>query len=114
MARNDFSLTHCYQWYPEIVHYLGGVPIILVATKADLRMNEQAVNLLGAQGRAPIERQQGMATARRMQAQYCEVSSLTGEGVDTVFELALAEAFRHKTGERTKTRNGKSRRCVII
>lgn len=108
------ALNTCGQWYPEIVHYLGGVPLILVATKIDMRTNHHAINLLGAQGRAPISTQDGIRMAERLGARYCEVSSKSGQGVEQVFELALSEAFRYKGASSKSATSAKRKRCVIL
>ncbi|GAA5880733.1 hypothetical protein JCM3774_005693 [Rhodotorula dairenensis] len=85
------------KWYPEVAHFCEGTPLILVATKTDLRRDENAVALLRAQGRHPVTRDEGAAAARRIGAKYAEVSAITGDGVEAVFDMALREAMKGTT-----------------
>ncbi|GAA6000880.1 uncharacterized protein JCM10292_006471 [Rhodotorula paludigena] len=86
------------KWYPEVSHFCPETPIILVATKTDLRRDERTLGLLRAQGRHPITPDEGAAVAKRIGARYAEVSAISGEGVDAVFDLALKEAMRGFSG----------------
>lgn len=45
--------------------------------------------MLKTQGLTPVTREQGMAVARKMNAQYMECSSKEMKGVDEIFEQAL-------------------------
>lgn len=86
------------QWYPEVSHFCEGVPLILVATKIDLRNDPATLALLRAQGRLPVQTVQGQALARRIGAHYVEVSAFKGWGVKELFDLALREAMVGKSG----------------
>ncbi|GAA5900753.1 hypothetical protein JCM6882_007656 [Rhodosporidiobolus microsporus] len=82
------------KWHPEVSHFLDSVPVILVATKVDLRTDQRTLDLLRAQGRHPVTPSEGEAVAKRIGARYAEVSAMRGEGVEEVFERALGEAMR--------------------
>jgi GTPase SAR1 family protein len=99
------------QWYPEVAHFCEGVPIILIATKTDLRLDRRSIDLLKAQGRAPISPSEGLAAAKRMGAKYAEVSAMQGDGVYEVFEMALREAMKSKVGFKKLKRPTK---CTIL
>ncbi|GAA5967296.1 hypothetical protein JCM8115_006097 [Rhodotorula mucilaginosa] len=101
------------KWHPEVTHFCEGTPIILVATKTDLRRDENAVALLRAQGRHPVTHEEGAAAARRMGAKYAEVSAMTGVGVEEVFDLALREAMKGTTliGRSMRRRKAK---CSVL
>lgn len=86
------------QWFPEVSHFCEGVPIILIATKTDLRQDSRALDLLKAQGRHPVTREEGESVARKIGARYAEVSAMKGEGVEQVFDLALKEAMKNQGG----------------
>lgn len=97
-----------------MAHFCEGVPIILVATKIDLRKDENAISLLRAQGRHPVTTEEGAAAARRIGARYAEVSAMTGVGVEEVFDQALREAMKGSSsliGRSMKKRKGK---CAIL
>ena len=96
------------QWYPEVAHFCEGTPLILVATKIDLRRDEQTKRMLSAQGQTPITPEQGAAVAREIGAKYIECSAKQGTGVQEVFTLALKESMRGRWGKMVK-----QRRCVI-
>ncbi|KAF9812993.1 hypothetical protein IEO21_05826 [Rhodonia placenta] len=96
------------KWYPEVAHFCEGVPVILVATKTDLRRDEQTKRMLSAQGQAPVASEQGMSVAREINAKYIECSAKMGTGVQEVFTLALKESMRGRWGKIVK-----QRRCVV-
>lgn len=79
-----------------------------MATKIDLRRDEQTKRMLSAQGQTPITSEQGAAVAREIGAKYIECSAKTGAGVQEVFSLALKESMRGRWGKMVK-----ERRCVV-
>ncbi|KAF9005214.1 signal transducer [Cyathus striatus] len=97
------------KWYPEVAHFCEGTPLILVATKTDLRRDEQTRRMLGAQGQAPVTTEQGGVVAREIGAKYTECSAKTGVGVQEVFNLALKESLKGRWGKIVK-----QKRCVVI
>ena len=66
----------------------------MIATKTDLRTDARALDLLKAQGRHPVTTMEGQAVAKRIGAKYAEVSAITGQGVEEVFDLAMKEALK--------------------
>lgn len=103
------ALSFTQQWFPEVAHFCEGVPVILVGTKADLRNDQRTLDLLKAQGRAPVSYQEGADVARKMGAKYAEVSAKMGTGVHVVFEAALREGMRGTT--MAKIRKAK---CTVL
>jgi len=97
------------KWYPEVAHFCEGTPLILVATKIDLRQDEQTRRMLGAQGQTTVNQDQGGDMAREIGAKYIECSAKTGAGVQDVFALALRESMKGKWGKMVK-----QRRCVVL
>jgi len=96
------------KWYPEVAHFCEGTPLILVATKTDLRRDDTTRRMLGAQGLAPVSPEQGAEVAREIGAKYVECSAKTGSGVQEVFALALRESMKGKWGNIPR-----QRRCVV-
>lgn len=77
------------KWYPEVMHYCPGVPVILVGTKIDLREDKEVLSQLNEE--RPITCEEGLAKAKEIRAvKYMECSSLMQKGVKQVFD----EAFR--------------------
>jgi len=96
------------KWYPEVAHFCEGTPLILVATKTDLRRDDNTRRMLGAQGQKPVTPEQGAEVAQEIGAKYIECSAKTGTGVQEVFALALRESMKNRWGKIPK-RN----RCVV-
>lgn len=78
---NPESLMNAkYKWFNEVTRYCPHVPIVLVGLKKDLRLDNSARYV------QPRDAQEvAMAIGAR---RFVECSSLTGEGVDHVFEVA--------------------------
>ncbi|KAF8270383.1 signal transducer [Lactarius quietus] len=98
------------KWYPEVAHFCEGTPLILVATKTDLRRDDNTRRMLGAQGQKPVTPEQGAEVAQEIGAKYIECSAKTGSGVQEVFALALRESMKSKWGK--VARRG-PRPCVV-
>jgi len=96
------------KWYPEVAHFCEGTPLILVATKTDLRRDDNTRRLLGAQGQKPVTPEQGAEVAHEIGAKYIECSAKTGSGVQEVFALALRESMKGKWGKIAR-----QRQCVV-
>ncbi|TCD67642.1 Rho GTPase [Steccherinum ochraceum] len=97
------------KWFPEVAHFCEGTPLVLVATKTDLRRDEQTQRMLNAQGLRPVTSDQGQAVARDIGAKYTECSAKTGVGVQEVFTLALKESMKGKWGKMVKQRRFRPR-----
>src|SRR5580700_2611890 len=82
-------LSNLQQWYPEVLHFCPTTPLILCGLKSDLRNNATCINLLKAQGLAPITPDQGRAVAAKMGAVYMECSAKERIGVDDIFDAAI-------------------------
>lgn len=77
------------KWVPEIRHFCGQCPIILVACKTDLRTDPQMIEKLRRQDEKPISTEFGKQLATRIKAHaFMESSAKTGEGIPELFELA--------------------------
>lgn len=77
------------KWYPEVLHFCPYTPLVLVGLKSDLRHKKTCIDMLKTQGLTPVTREQGMAVANKMSAQYMECSSKEMTGVDEIFEQAI-------------------------
>jgi Ras family protein A len=77
------------KWYPEVLHFCPYTPLVLVGLKSDLRHKKACIEMLKTQGLTPVTQEQGMAVARKMEAQYMECSSKEMHGVDEIFDQAI-------------------------
>ena len=85
------------------------MPTILVGLKKDLRDDPVAVEEMRKRSEKFLTPEQGEDARRRIGAKkYLECSSLTGEGVDDVFEAATRQSLL--SGDRKERRGC----CVIL
>lgn len=83
-----------HKWIAEATRLCPNVPIILVGLKKDLREDPVAVEEQRKKSLRFVSGQEGEAVAREISARrYLECSSLSGEGVDDVFEAATRAAL---------------------
>jgi len=66
------------KWWPEVTQFGKGTPLVVVATKTDLREDDKTRRILGAQGQMPVTSKQGEEVAREIGAKYIECSAKTG------------------------------------
>lgn len=78
-------------WLQELQHMIqNDLRIILVATKADLRSNQESISKLGKSGLTHVGFKEGANAAKEIGAlEYVETSALTGYCVSNVFEAAI-------------------------
>ena len=96
------------QWIEEANERCPGVPVIIVGLKKDLREDPLAQEEMRKKSLHFTTENQGHQASKEMGARrYLECSSLTGEGVDDVFEAATRAALL--TFEK-----GESNGCCVI
>jgi Rho family protein len=99
---------NCRQWIEEANERCPDVPIILVGLKKDLREDPVAIEEMRRRSQRFLTPKEGNDTAAQIGARkYLECSSLTGEGVDDVFEAATRAALLTFDKERSSC-------CVIL
>ncbi len=102
------------RWVPECRRFSSSVcPFVLVATKTDLRNEAETLGRLHAMGQTPVSTEEGIAMAKSIGCDaYVETSALTGEGIQSVFNIATHVALETLTGPRDdKSRRGQ--KCVL-
>ncbi|KAK8084350.1 GTP-binding protein rho2 [Apiospora hydei] len=83
-----------HKWIEEATERCPDVPIILVGLKKDLRDDPVAIEEMRKKSLKFVAERQGEAVAQEVGARkYLECSSLSGEGVDDVFEAATRAAL---------------------
>ncbi|NXG77866.1 RHOAB protein, partial [Baryphthengus martii] len=92
-------------WVPEIKVFCPTVPIILVATKIELRDDEGTKKKRTTLGNEPINTTEGKALAASIGAYaYLECSAKTKEGVDTALKIISQCALNEKRKRKTHYR----------
>ncbi|KAL0245231.1 hypothetical protein GEMRC1_009310 [Eukaryota sp. GEM-RC1] len=85
------------KWAVEVRHHAPNVPIILVATKRDLRYDENTINELKKRGEAPVDTDLGEQLRADIGAErYVECSAKTQFGVKNVFDTAINTVLKPK------------------
>lgn len=80
--------------HPEVLERCPNVPIILVGLKKDLRDDPVAQEEMRKRSEKFLTPEEGEEVRKRIGAKkYLECSSLTGEGVDDVFEAATRQSL---------------------
>ena len=99
VAREDLFAELESYWYAELRHHCPDVPIILTATKIDLRETEENC----------VTTEEGETLATKTRSHYAEISSLKGIGLDELFEKVVHVAREHKAPSREK-----SKKCLVL
>ncbi|WKT54049.1 hypothetical protein QSH57_004633 [Fusarium oxysporum f. sp. vasinfectum] len=82
------------KWSKEATRLCPGVPVVLVGLKKDLREVPTATGKIGESFPRLVNEHEGEIAAYEIGAEmYLECSSLSGESVDTVFEIASRVAL---------------------
>ena len=90
--RRDFKNLVSY-WFKELNHFCPNVPIILVATKTDLREDENRTNT--------ITTEEGRKMAEKVRAMYyMETSSLQQHGLTELFQRVIDVGYEHQAHTR--------------
>ena len=99
----------CDDCFPDVRRHCPNTPIILVGTKVDLLEDEVTLEDLKQKNISPITTAEGVKLATEINAlTYMECSSLTGKGVNEVFEEAVIAVLDHKELQKKKSR------CVLL
>ena len=88
-------------WFAELRHHCPDVPVILVASKIDLRDQNQCT----------ITSHQGRKMATRIRAaSYLEISSKNGKGLNELFEEVLQIGYHYQLSSAAKL----SKKCTLL
>ena len=111
ISRASFSNVET-KWWPELKHYAPGTPAVLVATKADLRDNEEVRERLARRKELPVTMEEGqkMADALGMDG-FAQISALTQEGLQEAMRKAIDAAMMPR---KKKTASGRNDKCSIL
>ena len=97
------------KWVPEIQKICPDTPMVVVGTKLDLRDNQTIIAKLAKQNTRPITYEQGLAMANKVRARfYCECSSISRKGVQSLFYEAI------RTTILPQTNSSESNGCTIM
>uniref|UniRef100_A0A1A7YJ64 Ras homolog gene family, member F n=1 Tax=Iconisemion striatum TaxID=60296 RepID=A0A1A7YJ64_9TELE len=100
------------KWYPEVKHFCGDTPVILIGCKTDLRKDKECTRRLKSLNLAPITYIQADNTRLEMNAElYLECSAKQQENVEDVFREATQRAL---TFIRKQKNRKKKKKCVVL
>eukprot|EP01088_Endostelium_zonatum_P001416 TRINITY_DN1171_c0_g1_i1.p1 TRINITY_DN1171_c0_g1~~TRINITY_DN1171_c0_g1_i1.p1 ORF type:complete len:201 (-),score=25.81 TRINITY_DN1171_c0_g1_i1:9-611(-) len=104
------------KWIPEVSHFNPKTPVVLVATKLDLRENEDTLKSLKEHNLVPVSAEQGEKLAKDISAyKYVECSALTQKNLNQVFEEACRAVFYfHKQASGGKKGGKKDKECIMM
>ncbi|XP_024066609.2 ras-like GTP-binding protein rhoA [Terrapene carolina triunguis] len=90
-------------WIPEVKLFCPTAPIVLVATKKELRNDEGVLERLATLEQEPIKTEEGKALAASIGAYaYLECSAKTKDGIERVLQIIGQAAIRDGTKKRRK------------
>jgi small GTP-binding protein len=97
------------KWLVELKQHMPTAPILLVGMKADLRTDEEMINLLAEKGIDMITPEAAVKCAEEIGATgYYECSALTQEGLKPLFDDAI------RAGRIKKASGPKKKSCMIL
>ncbi|KAF2501206.1 ras-domain-containing protein [Lophium mytilinum] len=95
------------KWISEILHFLPGVPYILVGNYKDVVNDPKEIEDLRKIGQHPVTREEAEDVCKKIEAKrYMEISAKTGEGLKELFEYATRLSL---VGKPRKRRRGLKR-----
>lgn len=102
------------KWVPEVRHHCPDCPILLIATKTDLRKDPvHTKSMLMKHNEKPITKEQGELMARKMGCvSYIETSAIKGEGFDRFDELVL-KAICVDKDDHYKVSSDSKKKCLM-
>ncbi len=90
------------KWLPELRYQAPKAPLILVATKVDLRDNVIALQQLQKKRQKPVSTEEGHKFAKKHKFDiYVECSALTQKGLKNVFDEAILAVLSPKKHEQS-------------
>jgi small GTP-binding protein len=124
-SRSSFENVSA-KWLAEIRHHCPTVPIILVATKIDLRTDKSELKKLQERNETFITMEEGITNlqfseinlsglqkAKEIGAfKYVECSALSQKGLKETFESAIIATFDEKKNE--KKNKKKNSKCIVM
>ena len=98
------------KWIPEVRHFCGQCPVILVGCKKDLRTDSETIIRLKQDNEKPVSSEVGRQIAIEIKADcYMECSAKTREGVQDVFIQAARLSLKQRGGH-----GHHRRRCFLF
>ena len=104
ISRKSFKHIEEY-WVPFTKQHCPDTKFILVGTKIDLRNDPETIDSLSRRNDVAVKHKEVMKLSQKVKAEcYLECSSMTGDGVDDVFDKAakIACYLDHKETKDTK------------
>lgn len=113
-VNSQASFTNLRQkWYPDIHKDYPDVPIVIVGTKSDIRLDSVAVSEMMARGISLVNEAEASRLAYDYirAAAWVECSALSGQNLKTVFDEAIRAVLRNRMRKEKRANNS---RCTIL
>ncbi len=89
VSRTSFTNIET-KWLPEILHHSPNTPIVLIATKCDLKTDQNTLDRLRDKNLTLVSAEEGAALAKRLKLSgFCETSAKTQAGLKFAFDTAI-------------------------
>eukprot|EP01091_Cochliopodium_minus_P007294 TRINITY_DN171_c0_g1_i4.p1 TRINITY_DN171_c0_g1~~TRINITY_DN171_c0_g1_i4.p1 ORF type:complete len:198 (-),score=60.96 TRINITY_DN171_c0_g1_i4:84-677(-) len=99
------------KWVPEVKHHCPDTKMVLVATKLDLREDQEQIQRLKEKGLAPVNTEAGLGLSKEIGAtSYCECSALTQKNLKEVFDEAIKAVIGGSKTNKSSNKKG----CSIL
>lgn len=99
------------KWAPELTQHCPNVPIILVGTKSDMRLDQDIHRVLLSKGLQVVSKEQAEEMQKAIGAlSYHECSALTQDGLKAVFDAAIRAGLSKMSSQRRALGKG----CCVL
>ncbi|KAF0977002.1 hypothetical protein FDP41_003655 [Naegleria fowleri] len=106
------------RWLPEVTHHCPHVPIVLAATKTDLREDPASLKLLQQRSCKPVTTQEVEQFAKEIKAfSFQECSSKLNSGIKELFEKCIQAVLfpnEGKEGSKKQEESKKKKDCLMM
>jgi len=110
-----FSQLTLNRWIPEVTHHCPNIPIVLAATKIDLREDPTTLSNLEKKSLKPVQPSEGEAFAKKIKCYaYQECSSRLNKGVNEVFESCMRAVLFPNDGFGGHGSESKKKNCLLL
>jgi Ras-related C3 botulinum toxin substrate 1 len=102
------------KWVPEVRHHVPDAKILLLGTKSDLRHDGSVLARLRERNEEPVSAAAANDLARKIGAEYVEVSACTQQNLQLAFVTAARLAMGLTGSSKKPAKTKKSAACCLL